>query len=115
MPFAQQTCACRRSRGSRYYGAREQLRQIDESRLVGDRQQRTRTGTAWARALLLQEPPSPNCLQLLAQRAAIDAENARGTALISLRVVEDHAKQGLLDLAQHQLVELRRADGHSDS
>src|SRR5437879_7085362 len=47
----------------------------------------------------------PELLQFLAQRAAVDAENVRGAALVALGVIEHHAKQRLLDLAQHQLVE----------
>src|SRR6185312_3118566 len=48
-------------------------------------------------------------LQLLAQGAAIDAENPCCPALVAVRVIEDHAKEGLLDLAQHQVVKIRRA------
>src|SRR5256885_8953680 len=47
----------------------------------------------------------PELLQFLAQRAAVDAENVCGAALVALRVIEHHAEQRLFDLAQHQLVE----------
>src|SRR3984893_8798314 len=50
----------------------------------------------------------PELLQFLAQGAAVDAENACGAALVALRVIEHDAKQRLLDLAQHQVVEMRR-------
>src|SRR5882762_2153564 len=48
----------------------------------------------------------PELLQFLAQGAAVDAENACGAALVALRVVEHDSKQRLLDLAQHQVVEM---------
>src|SRR5262249_35356248 len=48
----------------------------------------------------------PELLELLAQRAAVDAEDARGAALVALGVVEHYAKQRLLDLAQHQIIEI---------
>src|SRR5256885_11721687 len=35
----------------------------------------------------------PELLQFLAQRAAVDAENARGLALVAARVIEHDAKQ----------------------
>src|SRR3984893_12234580 len=50
----------------------------------------------------------PELLQFLAQGAAVDAENACGGALVALRVIEHDAKQRLLDLAQHQVVEMGR-------
>ena len=50
-------------------------------------------------------------LELLAQRAAVDAENPRGTALVAFGVVEHRAEQRLFDLAQHQIIEVRRAGG----
>src|SRR5882762_812129 len=48
----------------------------------------------------------PELLQFLAQGAAVDAENSCGAALVALRVVEHDSKQRLLDLAQHQVVEM---------
>src|SRR5690606_3600327 len=48
------------------------------------------------------------CLQLLAQRAAIDAENLRRAALIALRVAHDGFQQRLLDLADDELIEISR-------
>src|SRR6202043_4220206 len=48
----------------------------------------------------------PELLQFLAQGAAVDAENACGAALVALGVIEHDAKQRLLDLAQHQGVEM---------
>src|SRR5215469_1901554 len=38
-------------------------------------------------------------LQFLPQRAAVDAEDPRGAALVALGVVEHHPEQGLLHLA----------------
>src|ERR1700694_6219691 len=48
----------------------------------------------------------PELLQFLAQGAAIDAENACGAALVSLRVIEHAGQQRLLAPAQHQVVEM---------
>src|SRR5437879_880449 len=47
-------------------------------------------------------------LQLFAQSRTIDSQNARGSALVALRVVEHYPEQRLLDLAQHEIVELGR-------
>src|SRR6516164_5162864 len=47
-------------------------------------------------------------LQLLAQRAAVDAENAGGAALVTFGVVEYHAEQRLFDLAQNEIVQMCR-------
>src|SRR4051812_15279524 len=47
-------------------------------------------------------------LQLLAQRAAIDAEDARGAALVTFGIVEHYAEQRLFNLAQHEVVQMRR-------
>src|SRR5688572_2611790 len=46
--------------------------------------------------------------QLLAQGPAIDAENGRGPALVAGGVIEHGAEQGFFDLAQHQVVQVRR-------
>jgi hypothetical protein len=46
-------------------------------------------------------------LELLAQRAAIDAQDSGRPALVAVRVIEHHSKERLLDLAQHQLIEVR--------
>src|SRR5688572_19245855 len=46
--------------------------------------------------------------QLLAQSAPVDAENRRGAALVAGRIVEHGSEQGLLDLAQHEVVQVRR-------
>src|SRR5512141_236339 len=48
----------------------------------------------------------PVDLQLLAQGAAIDAEDVRGATLVAGRVVEHRAEQRLLDLAHHQVVQV---------
>src|SRR5690606_19105464 len=47
-------------------------------------------------------------LQLLAQSAAIDAENLGRTALIAPRVIQDRLEQRLLDLADDELVQISR-------
>src|ERR1700683_648919 len=65
-----------------------------------------RTGSGMARAAAPSGAPKSELLQLLAQRAAVDAENAGGAALVAFRVVEDDPEQGLLDLAQHQVIEV---------
>src|ERR1700689_62809 len=67
-----------------------------------------RTGTIGARAAPSGAPKS-ELLQLLAQRAAVDAQDHRCAALVALCVVEHDAKQRLLHLAQHQVIQLRRA------
>src|SRR5262245_59543137 len=46
--------------------------------------------------------------KLLAQRAPVDAENGRRAALVARGIVEHRPEQGLLDLAQHQVVQVRR-------
>ena len=51
-------------------------------------------------------PRSAVRLQLLAQRAAIDAENVGGAALVALGVVEHGLEQRLFDFAQHEVVQL---------
>src|ERR1700723_1124204 len=66
-----------------------------------------RTGSIGARAAASGAPKS-ELLQLLTQRATVDAEDARGAALVALRVVEHDAKQRLLDFAQHQVVQMSR-------
>jgi hypothetical protein len=48
----------------------------------------------------------PELAQLLAQRAAIDAEDARGAALIAFHVIEHRLEQRLFDFAQHHVVQL---------
>ena len=53
-------------------------------------------------------------LQFLAQRAAIDAENVGGAALVAVGVVEHRFEQRLFDFAQHQIVSCR-ACGRSAS
>ena len=45
-------------------------------------------------------------LQLLAQRAAIDAEDVGRAALVALGIVEHGLEQRLFDFAQHQVIEL---------
>src|SRR4029079_12924626 len=45
---------------------------------------------------------------LLAQGAAVDAENRGGTALVAGRIIEHGAEQGFFDLAQHHVVQVRR-------
>src|SRR5690606_1456604 len=47
-------------------------------------------------------------LQLLAQGAAVDAEDLRRTALIALRVIQHRLVQRLLDLADDELVQIAR-------
>src|SRR6188474_3171234 len=47
-------------------------------------------------------------LELLAQSAAVDAEDVRGAALVALGVAEHGAEQRLLDLAHHEVVEMPR-------
>src|SRR5512147_1973479 len=44
---------------------------------------------------------------LLAQGTPVDAEYGRGAALVAGRVVEHGAEQGLFDLAQHHVVQVR--------
>src|SRR5690606_15747908 len=46
--------------------------------------------------------------QLLAQGAAVDAEDLRRTALIALRVIQHRLEQRLLDLADDELVQIAR-------
>src|SRR5580700_3858079 len=48
-------------------------------------------------------------LQLLAQCAAVDPQDHGGAALVAFRIVEHDAKQRLFHLAQHQVVQVRRA------
>src|SRR5690606_1259017 len=47
-------------------------------------------------------------LQLLAQSAAIDAENLGGAALIAVGICQDRLEQRLLDLADDELVQIAR-------
>src|SRR5215468_4372194 len=47
--------------------------------------------------------------QLLAQRPAVDTENAGGAALVALDVIEHRLEQRFLDFAQDHVVELRGA------
>ena len=46
--------------------------------------------------------------QLLAQGTPVDPENRRGPALVAGGIVEHGAEQRLFDLAQHQVVQVRR-------
>ena len=45
--------------------------------------------------------------EFLAQRAAVDAEDRGGAALVARGVVEHGAEQGLFDFAQHEVVQVR--------
>ena len=45
--------------------------------------------------------------EFLAQRAAVDAEDRGGAALVARGVVEHGAEQRFFDLAQHHVVEVR--------
>src|ERR1700761_2636804 len=49
----------------------------------------------------------PELFEFLAQGAAVDAENGCRAALVSLHVAHHHLEQRLLDLAHHQLVQVR--------
>src|SRR5271168_4236099 len=49
----------------------------------------------------------PEFFEFLAQGAAIDTEDGRGTALVSLHMPHHHLEQRLLDLAHHQFVQVR--------
>src|SRR6185437_13429554 len=69
---------------------------------------RKRTVTPAERAKSWKSMGEAELLELLAQRAAVDAENSRSPALVALGIVEHHAKERLLDLAQHEIVEIRR-------
>src|SRR5579871_1567117 len=46
--------------------------------------------------------------QLLAQSAAVDPENGRGTALIAVHMVHHHFEQRLFHFPHHQIVQVRR-------
>src|SRR5487761_233091 len=46
--------------------------------------------------------------QLLAQRAAVDAQDFRGPRLVAAGEIQECPEQRLLDFSQHELVEIRR-------
>ena len=62
-----------------------------------------------------QEPPSPNCFSFLRSVPRLMPRMPAARLWLPSRVVEHHAKQRLLDLAQHQIVQVRRAGGRSGS
>src|SRR5277367_5666453 len=49
----------------------------------------------------------PELFEFLAQGAPVDAEDRGSAALVSLRVAHYHLEQRFLDLAHHQLVQMR--------
>src|ERR1700679_2414627 len=48
----------------------------------------------------------PELSEFLAQGSAIDAEDGRGAALVSVHVPHHHLEQRLLDLAHHQIIQM---------
>src|SRR5579872_412110 len=48
-------------------------------------------------------------LQLLAQRTAIDPQDDGSATLVAFGIVQDHTEEGFLHLAQHEVIEVRRA------